>query len=37
LWCPVCTIGSLRAERGWVTAVNGTQRSGFGFGGTTVQ
>jgi hypothetical protein len=24
--CPACTSGSLRAERGWVTAVNGAQQ-----------
>jgi hypothetical protein len=23
VWCPMCTSGVLRTERGWVTAVNG--------------
>jgi hypothetical protein len=36
VWCPVCTSGALRAERGWVAAVNGVLQTG-GFGCTTVR
>jgi hypothetical protein len=26
VWCPVCTSGAMRAERGWVVAVDGAQQ-----------
>jgi hypothetical protein len=36
VWCPMCTIGSLRTERGWVTAVDGVPQR-LDLGGNTVQ
>jgi hypothetical protein len=34
--CPMCTSGALRAERGWVTAVNGAQQWSWIWAATTV-
>jgi hypothetical protein len=36
VWCPMCTSGSLRAERGWVTAVNGAPQWSWIWAATTV-
>jgi hypothetical protein len=36
VWCPMCTIGSMRTERRWVAAVNGVPQR-LDLGGKTVQ
>ena len=33
VFCPMCTSGAIRTERGWVVAVNGAPQWTWGFGG----